>query len=130
MKKIILIIFLLNSTNAFADYNWKKITKSTKGHVDFIDLNSIKRLGNKVFYNRLRDYIKPNKWGDLSSIIYIEINCTNFDQRYLKDLYFDQPMGNGKITTVNNETSEWSKTKKGTVARVVGKYACNYKKIN
>ena len=30
MKKIILIIFLLNSTNAFADYNWKRLQKVQK----------------------------------------------------------------------------------------------------
>tara|TARA_B100001564_G_C20352754_1_gene539746 strand:- start:91 stop:477 length:387 start_codon:yes stop_codon:yes gene_type:complete len=128
MKKLIFIILLLASTNAFADYNWKSVAKSSNGNVDYVDLKSIKRLGDKVFYNRLRDYIRPNKWGDLSSIIYIEINCVNFDQRYLKDLYFDQPMGNGKVTTVNNETSEWNKTKKGTVGREAGKFACNYKK--
>ena len=128
MKKLIFILLLLFSTNAFADYNWKKVVQNSRGHVYFIDLNSIKKFGDKVFYNRLRDYIRPDQFGHLSSIIYIEHNCINFDHRYLKDLYFDQPMGSGEIILINNDTSEWNKTRKGTVARIVGEFACNYQK--
>ena len=93
-----------------------------KGSCVLLDLNSIKKFGDKVFYNRLRDYIRPDQFGHLSSIIYIEHNCINFY------LYFDQPMGSGEIILINNDTSEWNKTRKGTVARIVGEFACNYQK--
>ena len=125
--KIVIILFVLYPVNCFADYNWKEITKNPGGHVYYVDLLSIKRLGDNVFYLRLRDFIKPDQFHHLSSIIYIEHNCLNFEHRYLKDLYFQKPMGNGEPSTINKNVSEWKKTSKNSVHKIVSKFVCNYK---
>ena len=55
MRKLIFIIPLLFSTYVFADYYWKKIGSNTNGDVNYIDLLSIKRVGDNVFYFNLMD---------------------------------------------------------------------------
>ena len=88
MKKLVFIILIFFSTNAFADYNWKKLGSNTSGNVFYIDTSSIKKNGSKVFYFTMNDYARPNEFGDLSSRVYMEVNCLNLNYRYLKDFYY------------------------------------------
>ena len=125
--KIVIILSILYPVNCFADFNWKKMGSNSKGDVFYIDLLSIKKVGNKVFYFTLTDYIKPTSLGDLSSKVYGEVNCLNFSFRYLKDFYYQQPMANGEPSTVFDEVSEWIENKKGSMFEILNKFACNYK---
>tara|TARA_B100001123_G_C15158375_1_gene966434 strand:- start:420 stop:803 length:384 start_codon:yes stop_codon:yes gene_type:complete len=127
MKKLIFILLILTSTNAFADYNWKKISTSPKGDNVYVDLNSIKKSGNNVYFLKLRDYLKPDKFGDLSNIIYHEVNCSNLEFKFLRDFYYKLPMGNGEPSTINSEASDWNKTLKGSEAEHTFKLVCKYK---
>ena len=71
-NKILIIsifLYIFSITNSFADYNWKKIGNNIDGDVSYVDLSSIQKVGNNVFYFRLMDYIKPTNQGDLSSKI-------------------------------------------------------------
>ena len=77
-SKILIIsifLYIFSVANCFAEYNWKKIGSNTSGDVSYVDLTSIKKVGNNVFYFRLMDYIKPSDQGDLSSKVYFEVNC-------------------------------------------------------
>ena len=125
--KIFIFLYILSTVNCFADYNWKKIGSSTRGDVFYVDLSTIKKVGNNVFYLELKDYVKPSKYGDLSSKIYMEVNCLNLSYRYLKDFYYIEPMGNGEPSTVFDEVGEWKNIKEGSMGEDVGKFACNYK---
>ena len=126
MKKLIFILLILTSTNAFADYNWKKISTSPKGDNVYVDLTSIKRSGNNVYFLKLRDYLKPDQYGDLSNIIYHEVNCSNMEFKFLKDFYYTQPMGNGEPSTINNKMSEWSVAPQGSIGETIFKFVCKY----
>ena len=79
-SKILIIsifLYLFSVVNCFADFNWKKIGSNIAGDVSYVDLSSIKRVGNNVFFFRLMDYIKPTDQGDLSSKIYFEVFLHN-----------------------------------------------------
>ena len=126
IKKILITLFILYPFNCFADYNWKKITKTPSGDVYYVDLISIKRSGNNVYFLKLRDYLKPDQFGDLSNIIYHEVNCSNMEYKFLKDFYYQQPMGNGEPSTINNKISDWRKTPKGSIGETIFKFVCKY----
>ena len=125
--KIFIFLYILSTVNCFADYNWKKIGSSTRGDVFYLDLSTVKKVGNNVFYFTLKDYVKPTEYGDLSSKIYMEVNCLNLSSRYLKDLYYIEPMGNGEPSTVYDEVGEWKNNTEGSMGEKVAKFACNYK---
>ena len=116
----------MSTVNCFADYNWKKIGSTNDGSNFYIDLSSIKKVDNNVFYFELSDSAKPNKYGTLSSKVYIEVNCLNLSYRHLKDFYYQEPMGNGE-PSILNDVSEWYDQTKGSIGYMVSEFACNYK---
>ena len=125
--KIFLILNIFFTLNCFADFNWKKIGSNINGNVFYVDKSSLKRVGNKVFYFVMNDYAKPSKYGDLSSKVYMEVNCINLDYRYLKDFYYLEPMGNGEPSTIFDEVGKWEITIKGSIGESIRKFACKYK---
>ena len=125
--KICFIIFISFPSNSFAEYKWKKIGSNSHGDVFYVDLLSIKRVGDSVYFFSLTDYLKPTSQGDLSSKIYQEFNCLNYDFRYHKDFYYEQPMGNGKPSATLNELSDWRDSPKGSISEAMAKFICSYK---
>ena len=128
-SKILIIsifLYIFSIANCFADFNWKKIGSNTSGDVSFVDLTSIKKVGNNAFYFRLMDYIKPSDQGDLSSKVYFEVNCLDLSYRYIKDFYYKEPMGNGEHQ-VFDEIGDWNNNVKGSIGEDARKFACNYK---
>ena len=123
---IIIFIIIFNPLTLHADYSWQKIGTNVGGDVYYVDVSSIKRNGNYVRYLRLTDYYEPNSYGDLSSKIYEETNCTTLSYRYLKDFYFGEPMGNGQSTSVINEVSEWYNNNPNSIGELISEFACNY----
>ena len=130
MKKflIIFVLCLFFTPNiSFADYNWKKIGSNTGGAVLHIDLSTIKKVGNNVYYFDLFDYVKPDSWGHLSSKTYKEVNCLDLSFRFLKDFYYLEPMENGKANLINHKADgKWHNNAKGSLGEYVRKFACNY----
>ena len=57
IQKILIILFILYPFNCFADYNWKKLGSSTEGVVFYVELSTIKKVGNNV-YKDIKDHIK------------------------------------------------------------------------
>ena len=128
-SKILIVsifLYIFSVANCFADYNWKKIGSNTSGDVSYVDLTSIKKVGNNAFYFRLMDYIKPSDQGDLSSKVYFEVNCLDLSYRYIKDFYYKEPMGNGEYT-IFDEIGEWENNTKGSIGEDAREFVCNYK---
>ncbi len=125
---IIFVLCLFFTPNiSFADYNWKKIGSNTRGDVLYIDLSTIKKVGNIVYYFDLLDYVIPSGQGHhLSSKTYKEVNCLDLSFRFLKDFYYLEPMGNGKANLINHKSGEWYNNEKGSLGEHVRKFACNY----
>ena len=128
-SKILIIsifLYIFSVANCFAEYNWKKIGSNISGDVSYVDLSSIKKVGNNVFYFILMDYAKPSDQGDLSAKNYFEVNCLDLSHRYIKDFYYEEPMGNGEYT-IFDEIGEWENNTKGSIGEKVRKFVCNYK---
>ena len=128
-SKILIIsifLYIFSVANCFADYNWKKIGNNIDGDVSYVDLSSIKKVGNNIFYFNLMDYIKPTNQGDLSAKNYFEVNCLDLSFRYIKDFYYKEPMGNGEYTTFD-EIGEWKNNTKGSIGEDAREFVCNYK---
>ena len=128
-SKILIIsifLYIFSVANCFAEYNWKKIGSNIDGDVSYVDLSSIKKVGNNVFYFNLMDYIKPTNQGDLSAKNYFEVNCLDLSHRYIKDFYYKEPMGNGEYT-IFDEIGEWENNTKGSIGEKARKFVCNYK---
>ena len=128
-SKILIIsifLYIFSVANCFAEYNWKKIGSNIDGDVSYVDLSSIKKVGNNVFYFNLMDYVKPSNQGDLSAKNYFEVNCLDLSHRYIKDFYYKEPMGNGEYT-IFDEIGEWENNTKGSIGEKVRKFVCNYK---
>ena len=128
-SKILIIsifLYIFSVANCFADYNWKKIGNNIDGDVSYVDLSSIKKVGNNIFYFNLMDYIKPTNQGDLSAKNYFEVNCLDLSFRYIKDFYYKEPMGNGEYT-IFDEIGEWENNTKGSIGEDAREFVCNYK---
>tara|TARA_B100001769_G_C21973571_1_gene523657 strand:+ start:331 stop:714 length:384 start_codon:yes stop_codon:yes gene_type:complete len=123
---IILLLFFLSSSVLTNEFKWEKIGTNIDGSNFYTDYSTIKKIDNKVYYLQLTDYHEPTENGDLSSIIYIEVNCSNLNFRYLKDFYHEFPMGKGEPRHIINEKSDWMVSRQGSVGIKIRKGICNY----
>ena len=128
MKTLLTLFVLFFSSLVTAqDIEWKKISTNVNGTSIYADLSSIKKNNNnRVTFLELTDFFEPSPQGMLSTIVYKEVNCKTFDFRYLKDIYFELPMGRGERIGVNNEISEWIEAVKTSVSHVVHTFVCDY----
>ena len=133
MKKLFLLILVLGlllSGNANADFNWTKIGSSNAGTVFYIDVATIKKVNNSGWYNtlhyQLTDYAKPSPAGVLSSKSYIETNCVDYSYRTLKDSYYQEPMGYGNSRSYN-DPGRWIKPEDNSSGFMLAEFVCNYK---
>ena len=124
MKKLLFAsLMILFSSLAFSDFNWKLMGETKNADKYYIDLSSIEKDNNKRFYIRLRDYGKSDKYGENSSLIFVETNCENMESRFLKDVYFKDNMGMGEYITLDKK-SEWMSFKSGSLGDKFNKFVC------
>ena len=45
---------------------------------------------------------------------------------FLKDFYYLEPMGNGKVNLIIDEASEWYDTTEGSLGEKIRQFVCNY----
>ncbi len=124
--KAFIILYILSTVNCLADYNWKKIGSTIRGSVGYVDLSSIKKVGNEAYYFELVDYATPTDAGHLSDRAYNHVNCLNLSFRFLKHFFYLEPMGNGKVNLIIDEASEWYDTKEGSLGEKIRQFVCNY----
>tara|TARA_B100000035_G_C20567464_1_gene365292 strand:- start:79 stop:468 length:390 start_codon:yes stop_codon:yes gene_type:complete len=122
---LILILILFTPLTSNADFNWKKIGKNTDGSVFFVEKSSIKKVRNVRYFYLLTDYSKPHL-NVLSAKNYIEGNCNKSKYRFLKDIYYAEPMGNGDIIETISETGDWTSYDDGQIMGVIMKYVCEF----
>ena len=129
MKKILVPLFsLIFSFNAYGE--WTFVTEgvpiNNNSHTHYVDFDSVKVNGN-VYHWELIDYLKPDKYGDLSAKTLFENDC-NVPQkrRMLSQLYYTQPMGKGSTSTTNNKPTEWYYLVSNSVGEEASNRACNF----
>ena len=90
-----------------AEYQWVEVLKTDNGNIFFIDKNSINKKKDKVFFIKLHEYSVINDFGEKSSIIHHQADCSKFRIKYLKDFYYKLPMGKGELSYFGDEESKW-----------------------
>ena len=125
MKIFLFLIFIIFPSLCLGDYDWKLIIKSDNGDF-YVDMKSLIIKNDKRFFLRLRDYIKIDKYGEKSNIIYFETDCKKFKTRFVNDMYFEGHMGMGKSKTLN-EVGEWITIQKNSIGEYFNNFVCSIK---
>jgi|APSaa5957512535_1039671.scaffolds.fasta_scaffold69499_2 hypothetical protein len=128
MKKLLVILFsLLISFNSNALW-WFPIVDSTDGDSYFIDIDTIKSHNNSVFYWRLKDYLRPNNYGALSSATYYEGDCSIYKIRVLSFVFYEKSMGegDGDQSAPLGDNGDWRYPSPSSVDKVLLDYVCDY----
>ena len=98
MKKITLILLLMVSTNVFAEWT-KANTNKAAGLTTYVDLQSIRKKGNKVKMWELWDFktIQKSPIGEsfLSSANHKEYDCEEETSKTLNYTWYSGNMGKG-----------------------------------
>ena len=100
MKKILCILFLLITSSAQAYWTFQTANDEFSS---YIDLSSIKKIGELVTYWSISDYEKVVYLGENKTYPYrsmkffTEINCTNKTYKMLSADIFSERMGGGKV---------------------------------
>ena len=102
MKTLTILLALtfsvMFSSPSFAE--WKKVGRNVSGTTYYVDLERIRKHGGYVYFWRIRNYLKPDKWGDLSSKVYNQGDCKLFRYKVLSASFHKEPMGRGTDSAV------------------------------
>jgi hypothetical protein len=105
---------------------WENLGETTAGDTFYVNFETIKKNNGYVYYWFLIDYLRPNKWNDMSSKTLMEADC-NIPQKERKiyATYHTQPMGNGEPSTVSPEKREWRYPSPNTMEELKLKIVCD-----
>ena len=127
MKKLLVLLFsILISFNSYGE--WTRIIGSADGEETwYIDIYTIKESGGYVYWWEMVDYLKPDKFGDMSDKSYGQVNCSSMSYQYLQMIFSKQSMGQGEGSTIT-PTSGWHFVPPDSVGGKMLDFVCNYVK--
>ena len=128
MKKILMMLMLLVSTNVLA-VDWVKVSESADhSYTFYVDPQSIRRDGNKVRVWVLTDYKSVKVSGNktyLSSVARDEYDCFEDTQRNIDIHAYQEKMGTGGIVvSVQNRTEPAISLPPGSMGAETLKIVC------
>ena len=129
MKKLTLIFTLLFSTMMFSSSSyagWTKIGENVKGTF-YVDIERIRKVDGYVYWWILNDYLKPDKWGNLSAKIYHQGDCKLFRNKTLSVSAHKEPMGGGTSEKLT-PPEKWNYPSPNSSGELNLKIVCAYAK--
>jgi hypothetical protein len=127
MKTLILILLfstVMFSSSSYAE--WTKMSENVDGTTYYVDYERIRKHDGYVYWWILSDYLKPTKYGDLSTKMYKQGDCKLFRYKSLSFSHHIEPMGGGTGNkTLNVPDKEWNYPPPDTVAEEILKQVCN-----
>ena len=121
MKILLTIFVLFFSSSVVAE--WIYFSTNEYGYDYCYDDQTIKKNNDHIFFWRLSDYNKIDKFGDMSVITYHKLDCSNFRYVWLNSKYYDQPMGEGKLNADENY-EDWRYPKPGSIGYSIMNHIC------
>ena len=103
---MLLFSTVMVSSPSYAE--WTKVGKNTDGSAYYVDFERKRKHDGYVYYWQLTDYIKPTKYGDLSSKIYVQGDCKLFRYKYLSWSFHIEPMGAGPGAVNTEPKQNWT----------------------
>jgi hypothetical protein len=129
MKKLTLILTLLVSTVMFSSPSfakWTKVSEGVKnGRTYYVDFERIRKHGGYVYFWRLGDLLKPNKYGLLSAKAHRQGDCKLFRYKGLSYSFHKEPMGGGTGIVYNDPDKEWTYPSPNSVDETTLKQVCS-----
>jgi len=125
MRKLFSIIFFtFLFTPLFCFSEWFRLFTIDAGDL-YLETNSIKRVGNKVFFSQLVNYRKKQSNRMLSFKINSEIDCSNLKIRDLNYETFKEKMGKGTNFYKGKPNKNWKISKSGSSVHFLNKILCD-----
>ena len=110
MKKITLLLVIiftfLFSTTSWGE--WSLVGVYESGIKYYYDKDRVRKRGKVLYFWELTDHQKPNKYGNLSSTTYVQLDCSIFRFKSLKFHTYTKSMGEGEQTSDYTPPDEWS----------------------
>ena len=130
MKKVLVLLLLMISTNVFAE--WTPVDGSKDGDMTvYVDFETIKKKDNKVKMWDLFDYKTVQKVGNyrfLSVLDHYEYDCDEETRRMLDFYWYSGNMKNGEIVySQTNIKNEAESIVPGSISETKFKIACDKK---
>ena len=128
MKKLLILLFsLLISFNSYGE--WTKVTAGVNnGEIYYVDLDTIKENGGYIYWYQMDDYLKRDKFGDMSALTYQQGDCGSNRSRMLAGIFYKQPMGISESSRETAKNPEWTYTFPGQINATLLDYVCAYVK--
>ena len=127
MKTLLTIFTLLFTvmipSTSFA--GWTKVAESTGGSTYYVDFERIRNHDGSVYFWILKDYLKPDKYGDFSVKVYQQGDCNLFRKKILNYVFYKLQMGEGSGESSNESNPEWIYPTPNTVGEDYLKEVCN-----
>ena len=120
-----LLFTVLLSAPSYAE--WTKVGIQKRwGTTFYVDFERIRKHGGYVYWWELGDYLKPTKYGDLSSKIYAQGDCKLFRFKWLDASYHTQPMGEGQPSETGvSKNQQWDYPAPNTSGETILKSVCS-----
>jgi hypothetical protein len=128
MNRVTLILtFLFSLMFSSPSYSeWTKVSEDGNGDTFYVDFETIRKVDGYIYWWSLRDYLKPDKWGDLSGKRYYQGDCKLFRTKFLSSSYQKEPMGGGTGDSYSPENPEWEYPVPNSPIGTILKSVCNH----
>ncbi len=124
MKKLTILLFsILISLNSYGE--WIKFYEDDSGNTFYMDKDTIKEHNGYVYWWRMNDRLKPDKYGDMSVKSYVQGDCGVNRLKVISIIYYKQPIGRGSGET-DNTPGEWMYPSPDSISGGMFKYVCDY----
>ena len=130
MRKLTLILttlifsLMFSPSTSFAE--WKKVGENVDGTTFYVDFERIRKHDGYVYYWELIDYLKPTKYGVLSSKIYHQVDCKKLRYKWLSYSSHKEPMGGGTGEIDNTPDKDWNYPPPDSSGEIILKTVCQY----
>ncbi len=128
MKKLTLIFTLLFSTVMFSSPSfaeWTKVTEDVNGNTFYVDFERIRKHGGYVYFWDLSNYLKPQKFGVLSTKWYKQGDCKLIRFKSLSYVFHKQPMGRDSGDSISPKNPEWKYPSPNSMNETILKSVCS-----
>ena len=126
MKYLAIIISALAislAQNVSAD--WVKFTELEDSSSVYIEMDTIKKVDGFIYYWVMRDFIVPDKNGDLSGQVYHLGECRTEKVKYLTFIFYTRNMGRGEANKHAPFETFWEYPAPGSSTLSELRHACS-----
>ena len=113
---------MMLSSTSFAE--WTKVAKGSSGNIFYLDFERVRKHDGYVYWWELGDFLKPDKYGDLSAKAYHEGDCKLFRHRILSYSFHKEPMGRGTGDVQESVKKTWRYPPPKSVSEKILKAVC------